>query len=83
MSTNENVASAEEEALINIKDAITAALLNVPASEVLSILTGAFVGLTVELVRRQGHDATQEIKIDGGDNRNITIHAVKAAIDPN
>ncbi|AAQ54967.1 hypothetical protein Bcep22_gp34 [Burkholderia phage Bcep22] len=57
--------------------AIEAALDEAPVSDVLSILTGAFVGLTVELVRRQGHDVNKEIKVDGGNQRDITIHASK------
>lgn len=64
-------------ALEKLGDALGQALDEAPVSDVLSILTGAFVGLTVELVRRQGHDVNKEIKVDGGDNRDITIHAPK------
>jgi hypothetical protein len=67
-------------ALENLGAAIAKALDEAPVSDVLSILTGSFVGLTVELVRRQGHDVSKEIKVDGGDNRDITIHAVKEAM---
>ena len=55
--------------------AITTALDELPASDVLSILTGSFVGLTLELLRRQGHDTSKAVKIDGGKQRDITIHA--------
>lgn len=41
----------------------------------LSVLTGCFVGLTLEVLRRQGHAPEGDIKIDGGDQRDITIHA--------
>ena len=60
--------------------AIEQALDEAPVSDVLSVLTGAFVGLTVELVRREGHDANGEIKVDGGNQRDITIHAPKEPV---
>ena len=53
------------------------ALDSAPVDEVLSILTGAFVALTVELVRRSGHNIEQAIEINGGKDRNITIHPPK------
>jgi phosphoribosylformylglycinamidine (FGAM) synthase PurS component len=65
-------------ALDNIGEAITQALAEEAVSDVLSVLTGAFVGLTIEVVRRQGHDINKEIKVDGGDQRDITIHASKS-----
>lgn len=58
--------------------AIESALDEAPAADVLSVLTGAFVGLAVELVRRAGHDTGKEIKLDGGSSRDITIHSPKA-----
>lgn len=57
--------------------AIEMALDECSPADVLSVLTGAFVGLTVELARRQGHDPDVQIKIDGGTSRDITIHAKK------
>jgi hypothetical protein len=66
-------------AIDKLGKAIESALDEAPVSDVLSILTGAFVGLTVELVRRQGHDVREEIKVDGGNQRDITIHAAKDA----
>lgn len=69
-------------ALDNIVDAIKRALEEVPVADVLSVLTGAFVGLTVEVVRRQGHEAEKTITVDGGDKRDITIHAGKAPPAP-
>lgn len=41
----------------------------------LSLLTANFVGLACALVCAEGGDAEQEIKIDGGESRCITIHA--------
>jgi hypothetical protein len=57
--------------------AIEVALSEAPVSDVLSILVASMVGLTVELARRQGVDETKEIKIDGGNQRDVTIHARK------
>ena len=68
-----------ETAIERLGAAIVRALDHAPASKVLSVLTGAFVSLTVELVRREGHDLTMPIKVDGGLNRDITIHAPKSA----
>jgi hypothetical protein len=69
----------KQTAIGNLSAAIKQALEEAPTSDVLSILTGAFVSLTVELVRRQGYDVSQPIKVDGGPNRDITIHPPKAA----
>ena len=61
----------------NLGAAIARALDEAPVSDVLSVLTGAFVGLTVEVVRRQGHDVSKEIRVDGGQQRDVTIHPEK------
>jgi hypothetical protein len=68
----------QPDAIENLGAAISRALDEAPVSDVLSILTGAFVALTVELVRRQGHDVSQKIEVDGGPERDVTIHAPKA-----
>lgn len=63
----------------NIEDldkAISDALDTCVTADVLSVLTGALVGLTVELVRRKGEDVGATIKIEGGE-RDITIHPPK------
>lgn len=65
--------------LTKLGAAIEQALDEAPAADVLTILTGAFVGLTIELCRRQGADVTLPIKIDGGPQRDVTIHPPKAA----
>lgn len=61
-----------------ILDAIKAALEENSATEVLQVVTGVFVGLTLEMVRRRvGQEALEKpINIDGCGNRNITIHPV-------
>lgn len=64
-------------AIEKLGDAIVQALEEAPVSDVLCILTGSFVSLTEELMRRHGHDLTKSIKIDGGQNRDITIHPEK------
>lgn len=43
----------------------------------ISLLTGALVGLIEFLVEGNGDDPKKEIMIDGGENRNLTIHAAK------
>ena len=48
----------------------------------LSVLAGCFVSLTLEMLRRNGHEPDGDIKIDGGDQRDITIHAPKM-VPPN
>jgi hypothetical protein len=63
--------------LDTLGDAIKTALAEAPVDQVLSVLTGSFVSLTIEVLRRGGHDTTREIKIDGGRQRDITIHAAK------
>jgi hypothetical protein len=67
----------QHSAMENLGAAIRRALDEAPVSDVLSLLTGAFVALTVELVRRQGHDVSQKIEVNGGQERDITIHAPK------
>jgi hypothetical protein len=64
-------------AIKNLEEAIGQALEEEPVADVLSVLTASFVALTVEVVRRQGLDVSKEIKIDGGAQRDVTIHAPK------
>lgn len=58
-------------------EAIATAIANADASDVLALLTGSFVALTLELVRREGADPDKLIRLDGGENRDITIHEPK------
>lgn len=45
----------------------------------LSLVTGVFVGLALEVLRRNGHNPEGEVRIDGGESRDVTIHAAKSA----
>lgn len=69
MSESERLQLACEEAFYR--------LLAVDATEGLVLITGMFVGLTVETCRRAGQDTDGPICIDGGRMRDITIHAKK------
>lgn len=64
-------------AIDKLGEAIETALSEAPAADVLSVLTASLVGLTVELARRAGHDESKPIKIDGGNQRDVTIHERK------
>lgn len=64
-------------AIDDLGKAIELALDECPVNDVLTLITGVFVGLAVEVVRRNGYDANEKITIDGGDQRDITIHAKK------
>lgn len=44
----------------------------------MQLITGMFVGLTLEYLRRNGEDVDKAILIKGGDSRDITIHAPNA-----
>ncbi|HEX5278147.1 MAG TPA: hypothetical protein VFW42_10815 [Fluviicoccus sp.] len=67
------VTQAEERFVEALGDLIKEDVVNA-----LAVLTGAFVGLTVEMVSRQGHVSTGDITIQGGNERDITIHAEKS-----
>lgn len=64
-------------ALDDLGTAVERALDEHSVADVLCILTGAVVGLAVELVRRQGEDHTKAITLDGGALRDVTISAAK------
>lgn len=55
-------------------------LVEEDAQTALCLLTGAFVGLTLELIRLQGHEPVGDVFIDGGESRDITIHAAKKEV---
>jgi hypothetical protein len=69
-------------ALEDLGNAVERALGEAPVSDVLTVLTGAFVALTVEVVRRGGHDSLKTITVDSKGQRDITIHAGKAPPSP-
>lgn len=57
-------------------------LIEADADVALQLITGMFVGLALECIRRRGHEPSGEIKIDGGCQRDITIHAEKPKASP-
>lgn len=62
--------------LVELAEAIGRAIDENP-SDALVVITGAFVGLVVAAVRDNGHEPDLEIHIDGGRERDITIHPPK------
>lgn len=67
-------------AITELNEALDIALDECPVEEVLSFLMGHFVGLVVEVCRRNGGvDESSEIKLEGG-SRDVTIGPRKAAI---
>lgn len=66
-----------------VEDAMDALAREEPALA-LSIATGVFVSLILNYTRSAGHDPDCDIRVDGGTNRDITVHAPKnrAAIIP-
>ncbi len=63
-----------------LQDACEQAFLNLiqeDSEKALILVTGMFVGLTVEYSKRRGYDTDCDIKIDGGTGRDITIHKPK------
>lgn len=55
-------------------------MLEESPSEALPIITGVFVGAVVCITEAYGHDTSGEVRIDGGKERDITIHAPKIDI---
>lgn len=72
LTVEENAAALEK-----LADAVGKAIESADINDVLGFLTGVFVSLTVEIVRRDGHDVNKPIMVDGGKNRDITIHPPK------
>jgi hypothetical protein len=67
-----------EAALQGLVDSLTKALDEAPLNDVLSTVTGMFVTLITDVCKHKGHDDSLPITVDGGDNRDITIHPPKA-----
>lgn len=66
------------DAMERMAAAIEKAIGEAPIEDVLTIVTGTFVSLTIALMRHYGHDPNLPILIDGGPkNRDITIHPPK------
>lgn len=49
-------------------------LVEADAQAALQLVTGMFVGLTLEMLRCRGFNPDEEIRIDSGGERDITIH---------
>lgn len=63
-----------------LQDRVTDALMELAHTDIasaLSIAAGVFVSLTLSYLRAQGQDSDKEITINGGEGRDITIHAPK------
>ena len=43
----------------------------------MSLITGCFVSLVIQYMEHKGYSTDRDITIDGGENRDITIHAPK------
>lgn len=54
-----------------------AKLIQADTEMALQLITGMFVGLTLEYVRRRGHEPEGDLKIEYEHQRDITIHAAK------
>ena len=48
-------------------------------ADAMQVATGMFVSLVVGYLEHKGEDTNRPITIDGGDQRNVTIHPPKAA----
>lgn len=60
-------------------DAFDRFLGQVGMADAMSVATGMFVSLVVGYLKHKGEDIDKAITINGGDQRDITIHAPKAA----
>jgi hypothetical protein len=75
--TTEPATTRAEGALKSLVIAMERSVDEAPLNEVLSLATGLFVNLVTELCKYKGHDESLPITVDGGTNRNITIHPPK------
>jgi hypothetical protein len=73
--------ASPESALDCLVSAMERAVDEAPLNEVLSLATGLFVNLVTELCKYKGHDDSLPITVDGGTNRNVTIHPPKVPVD--
>ena len=48
-------------------------------ADAMSVATGMFVSLVVGYLKHNGEDTSKPITINGGDQRDVTIHPPKAA----
>lgn len=64
-------------AIDNFRAALDTFVEEAEADVALALITGAFVGLVKAVMESNGLDTGGEILIQGGPNRDITIHAEK------
>ncbi len=64
-------------ALTDLGNAIERALDECQASDVMSVLACSLIGLATALVHQKGEDHTKAIVLQAGDQRDVTISAVK------
>ncbi|KAK50975.1 hypothetical protein [Bordetella bronchiseptica] len=71
----------EDELLEQVSDLYVQLAQRDPAMA-LQVATGAFVSLLVSYMEARGFETDKSIHVDGGDNRDITVHAPKHAAQP-
>lgn len=74
--------SREEKQMAQLEESFIDFAREYPQSA-LSLITGIFVGLVEYNIEVNGGDPNMEIFIDGCENRNITLSAIKAGITEN
>lgn len=70
--------TTEDELLDKVSDLYVKLAQRDPAMA-LQVATGAFVSLLVSYMEARGFETDKNIHVDGGDNRDITVHAPKRA----
>ena len=55
-------------------------LVAVGIADAMSVVTGMFVSLMVNYIEHKGEDPNKSITINGGDMRDVTIHATKHVV---
>lgn len=68
--------TTEDELLEQVSDFYVQLARRDPAMA-LQVATGAFVSLLVSYMEAQGFETDKNIHVDGGENRDITVHAPK------
>lgn len=73
--------TTEDELLDKVSDLYVKLAQRDPAMA-LQVATGAFVSLLVSYMEARGFETDKNIHVDGGENRDITVHAPKRAAFP-
>ena len=74
--------TTEDELLEQVSDLYVQLAQRDPAMA-LQVATGAFVSLLVSYMEARGFETDKNIHVDGGKNRDITVHAPKHAAQQN